>query len=187
MTQPEPRHVARAGSFGAMKSLAALGLIVLASTAPHRPARPPAPEGPREARDAILDFHAEWDVARVAFDRAALERRLAPEFRLLSRSGDLSRDEFLALVSRPAPGARLTRFHSRLLTLRRDGEVWEAVVEEKLEAETRGADGEPALASSLWITRDRFRPGEPWTVLSSEELGSEFWAPGEDPPFDDWK
>lgn len=149
-------------------------------------ARPPL-ETPLEARDALDAFHDEWDAARMAFDRAALERGLAPEFRVKTSLGDLSREEFLALVAQPQPGARLTRFSSRVLTLRRDGAVWEAVVEEKLEAETMLPGGKPAKACSLWITRDRFRPAEEgWLALSSEELGSQAWAPGERPPFDDW-
>lgn len=163
-------------------------VLVLLALAPLTLLRtsPTPRETPEEARAALLDFHAEWDAAREAFDRAALERRLTEDFRVVLRQGELSRDEFLELVSKPAPGARLTRFASRVLTLRRDGEVWEAIVEEKLEAETRGADGKPARACSLWITRDRFRPGEPWLCLSSEELGAEFWAPGVTPPIEGW-
>lgn len=173
-----------------MKSAFALLLLAPLLVEPSTPARPGPGrplETPLEARDAIDAFHDEWDAARMAFDRAALERGLAPEFRVKTSQGDLSREQFLALVAQPQPGARLTRFSSRVLTLRRDGAVWEAVVEEKLEAETTLPGGKAARACSLWITRDRFQPAEErWLVLSSEELGSQAWAPGERPPFDDW-
>ena len=141
-----------------------------------------------EVRDELVQVNADWDRARLAFDRAAFERMLAPDFHVRIGEQTLTRAQFVEEVSRKRPELALTRFETSLLTLAAEGSDWVAVVSEKMEAETPVAGGAPRTSYSLWITRDRFRKeGERWTILSSEAIGFEGWSDGTRPPFDDWQ
>lgn len=168
-----------------MKRLSVLVLLpsLLLAFAPLRAT--PASQA-TAVRDELRAVQAEWDRARMGFDRPTFERLLAPDFFVQLGSQRMSRDEFLTEISRQRPGLRLARFDSTLLTLAQEGSVWAAVVLEKLEFEGELPDGTTRKVCSLWVTKDRFRKdSERWQTLSSEALGQESWA-GEPPPFDDW-
>jgi hypothetical protein len=159
----------------------AAGLVAARASAPRSQGRA------AEVRDELMAVNAAWDAARTSHDVAAFERMLAPDFWVQIGPQRMTRAEFIAEISRQQPGARLARFESEILTLNREEDVWAAVVEEKLEVEVTGPDGEKKTSCSLWITKDRFRKdGDEWTTLSSEAMGWEGWGAGEAPPFDDW-
>lgn len=169
-----------------MKHLSVLALLpfLLLAFAPLRAT--PATQA-TAVRDELRAVQAEWDRARTSFDRPTFERMLAPDFFVRMGSQRMTRDEFLAEISRQRPGLRLARFESTLLTLAQEDGAWTGVVLEKLEVEMDHPDGTPRKACSLWVTKDRFRKdGDDWRILSSEALGQESWAAGEPPPFDDW-
>lgn len=163
-------------------------VALLAATPLLRSPSTPAPfQSPTEVRDELAAVGAQWDAARTSFDVAAFERMLAPDFWVQIGSEKIPRAQFIDMISKSRPEARLVRFESRILTLTREKDVWAAVVLEKLEAEVKGADGKTGKNYSLWVTRDRFRKdAQGWTCLSSEALGSESWSGGQVPPFDDW-
>jgi hypothetical protein len=143
---------------------------------------------PAEAREQIEAMYDDWGQARVALDRPAMERILAPGFRAVLYDREISRDEFLSAISGPRRGGRMTRFDASVLTLRRSDEGWTAVITERIEVEgVPGEGGEPGTLCSLWVTRDDCRKeGEQWVVTCSEAIGNEAWAPGTRPPLRDW-
>lgn len=167
-----------------MKIPLVLALLAFASIHPGQGGQP---SELARVREELADVGARWDAARTSFDTAAFERMLAPDFWVQIGAEKLTREQFVGMISKPQPQARLVRFESRILTLAREGDVWAAVVLEKLEAEVAGPGGAKGKSYALWVTRDRFRrEGEGWTCLSSEALGSQSWGGGETPPFDDW-
>jgi len=160
----------------------AVMLAVIASVA--RAAGPPSRA---EGRKILVELNREWGRARVAIDRAAFERTLAPDFYVQLKDQRLTRKEFVDEISSPSPRARLTRFDVEVLTVEPvgdSGDEWVAVIEEKLELTP--SDGRPK-AYSLWVTRDRWKKfGDRWMALSSEAIGDELWRNGEKPPFPSW-
>jgi ketosteroid isomerase-like protein len=172
----------------------ALLLVSSLASLPVLLARAAPTPAPRQAATQLAEVRAEleavseaWDAARTSFDTAAFERMLAPDFWVQIGTEKMTRAEFIALVSTRRPEAQLARFESEILTLQKEGERWVAVVQEKLEVETRAPDGTTGKAYSLWVTKDSFRKdGASWTTLSSEAVGWQGWNGGELPPFDDW-
>lgn len=162
-----------------------LALLLVATPFLPRPA--PARTNPAgtTVRDELGALYGRWGKARTAFDRATFEELLAPDFYVQIGDQRLTRQEFIDEIASARPGARLTRFDARILTLRQDHGVWEAVITEKLEFV--GTDESAQRVCSLWVTKDRFARQEgAWRILSSEAVGFENWS-GEEPPFPDWK
>ncbi len=154
-------------------------------------AQPPQPTGDEltaeTARAKIVQFNRDWGQARVAYDRAAMEKLLAPDCYVQIGEQRISRQQFLDRCSTPRPASKLVRFDVDVLTVQGmpDG-GWRAVIAEKLEIERTGAQGEPTTGYSLWVTRDNYREIDgKWLALSSEACGFEEWQ-GKNPPFPDW-
>ena len=150
-------------------------------------APPPGEMTAEAARAMVVEDYREWGRARVAYDRAAMEKMLAPDLYIQVGEQRISRQEFLDQVSTPRPGAKLVRFDVDVLTVQRkkDG-GWLAVIAEKLEVERTGADGNTTKDYSLWVTRDTFKEIDGhWMFTSSEASGFETWC-GQKPPFADW-
>jgi hypothetical protein len=136
------------------------------------------------AREAIQAGNVLWGAARVALDRAAFERMLAPGFQVFLRGRRLGRREFIDEVARHPPNRRLTRFEATVLTVQPSSDDWAAIILEKLEYR-RASTGTTDFV--LAITRDRWRrSAEGWEVHSSELIGEERWCDGERPPMADW-
>jgi hypothetical protein len=141
---------------------------------------------PAEARRIIADGNRHWGRARVALDRAAFERTLAPDFFVQLPDRKITRQQFLDMISSNPPGGKLVRFDASVLTVEPSPSSvgWVAVIQEKLEYEQ--ADGKGKVYS-LWITRDGWKKsGERWVVTFSEAIGHESWRDGAKPPFRDW-
>jgi hypothetical protein len=139
-----------------------------------------------QARKELAEMYAIWGRARVEVDRPTLEALLAPDFQLLLDGKTSTREQFLDMVTRPG-GARLLRFDVEILTLRRTGTTWTAVIAEKLEWQLASADGQPKEICDLWVTRDVCsQEGEEWQFHSSEAIGNENWPPGMKPPVGRW-
>ena len=164
------------------------GLGILFLTAAAVSSEQPAPGlTPAEARRIIADGNREWGRARVALDRPAFERTLAPDFYVqMPDDKKITRQEFLGMISSNPTGGKLVRFDASVLTVEPtpSPDTWVATIQEKLEFER--TDGKPRTYS-LWITRDTWKKlGDRWVVTSSEAIGDEFWRNGEKPPFKDW-
>ncbi len=137
-----------------------------------------------EARKIITDGNREWGRARVALDKAAFERTLAPDFYVQMPDQKISRQEFLDMISSHPKGGRLVRFDASVLTVEPSADGWVAVIQEKLEYER--ADGKGKVYA-YWITRDNWKKaGDRWVVTYSEAIGNEAWRDGAKPPFQDW-
>jgi hypothetical protein len=142
---------------------------------------------PAEARAAINATYAKWGRARVELDRKTLDSILAPDFYVSLYGRTISREKFLNDISQERPGARLTRFDTDILTVRKTEKDWTVVIAEKLEITIPGVDGETGKACSYWVTRDGWRKdGEKWLVTYSEAIGHENWEPGVTPPIKGW-
>ncbi len=140
-----------------------------------------------EVRQELTAMYEAWGRARVALDREAMEAILAPEFLVQLYGQEISREKFVTDVSQQRPGSRLGRFDASILTVQQTGEAWTVVIDEKLEFEIDVAEGQTQKLCSYWITRDGCRKeGERWLVTSSEAIGHQNWAPGEEPPIEDW-
>ena len=140
-----------------------------------------------EARAAIAEGNRAWGKARVAFDGAAYEKMLAPDFYLALPEGKHSRQEFIQMISDRSSPAKLVRFDASVLTVQPSGADWVAVIQEKLEYEFTAADGKLHKAYSLWITRDGWRKtADRWVITYSEAIGTESWRGTAKPPFQDW-
>lgn len=137
------------------------------------------------ARRIIAAGNVTWGRIRVAYDRAAADTMLAPDFWVQIRDRRMTRAEFLDAVTQRGR-VRLVRFDASVLTVRRTGDGWVALILEKLEHEGTGPDGRPVRAASLWVTRDGWRQeGARWVVTFSEAIEWEQWI-GERPPLADW-
>ena len=168
---------------GAMAT-AALAWLLTAASAPHTGVAT-GEEDALTARLGIGAMYEAWGAARVARDREAIERVLAPEFHARLLDGrKISRERFVRDVTTPGRTSELRRFDAEVLTVQRGVDEWTVVITEKLEALAPDAEH---VACSLWVTRDECRrEGEHWVVTSSEVLGSQAWAPGEEPPLANW-
>jgi hypothetical protein len=142
---------------------------------------------PAVAREAIDTTYKKWGRARVDLDKEVMNSILAPDFYVLLYGRRMSREEFLSQISQERPGARLTRFDTEVLTVRKSDDGWTAVISERLEVTLSGADGKTQKMCSLWITRDGWRKnGDRWVVTFSEAIGHENWPPGTTPPIRNW-
>lgn len=138
------------------------------------------------ARKAIVEGNRLWGKARVAYDRAAMEKMVTPDFYVKIGEQTISGKEFLDQVSDQS-GPKLTRFDVEVLTVQRRGDLWVAVIAEKLEIESTAPDGKKVKGYSLWITKDGWKQtGARWQVAFSEAVGWENWRGGKKPPFGDW-
>ena len=93
-------------------------------------------------RDELTAVNKAWGAARLAYDSAAYERMLTPDFYVLMGAQRVTRQDFIRQVSRPR-GGKLVRFENPILSLTRDPnkDEWIAVVLEKLELERSTGDG----------------------------------------------
>ena len=166
----------------AFKRRAVLCLILAGPLVAH--AQEPAKLTAEQARQIIAEGNREWGKARVALDKAAFERTLAPDFYVQMPDQKISRQEFLDMISSHPKGGRLVRFDASVLTVEPSADGWVAVIQEKLEYER--ADGKGKVYA-YWITRDYWKKaGDRWVVTSSEAIGNEAWRDGAKPPFRDW-
>jgi len=137
-----------------------------------------------EARKIIADGNREWGRARVALDKPAFERMLAPDFYIQIQGRKLARQEFINGISANPPGSKLTRFDAAILTVQPTEYGWAALIHEKMEIER--TEGNPEKIYSLWITRDGWKQVDGrWVIAFSEAVGSEQWR-NVKPPFIDW-
>jgi hypothetical protein len=137
-----------------------------------------------EARKLIIDGYREWTRARLALDKPTFEKMLAPDFYVQGRATKMSRQDFLNNISANVPGSKMTRFDVTVLTILPTEYGWEAIIQEKVEAERTGGNQEKGY--SLWITRDGWKKADgQWMITFSEAIGVEQWR-GVKPPFIDW-
>src|SRR4051812_47435078 len=94
-----------------------------------------SPVSVQEARRVIQDGNIEWGRARVAHDKAAFEKRLAPDFYVNAGGQRHTREEFITNISTVRPDVKMTRFDATVLTVVPKGDAWEAIIQEKLEFE----------------------------------------------------
>jgi hypothetical protein len=161
---------------------------ILAAIEPVTPAGPGAQAvSHEEARKAIQDGNVEWGRARVAIDKNAFEKMLAPTLYVQVGGRRLSRQQFIDRISSPPPGVTLTRFDARVLTVAPNGHDWVAIILEKIEFERKDASGKTEKEYWAWVTRDGWRKvaGDSWLILSSEEVSHENWK-GTPPPLANW-
>ena len=138
-----------------------------------------------EARKAIQAGYVEWDKARVAMDKNAIERLLAPDLYVQTPDRKLTRQEFIdALFKSPLT---LTRFDAAVLTVEPRGNDWAALVLEKLEGEIKDKDGKTSKIYVIGVARDGWGKlnDNQWTLLWSEQLGQQRWK-DESPPIANW-
>jgi glyoxylase-like metal-dependent hydrolase (beta-lactamase superfamily II) len=169
MTQKYPDHVVtNLLRFGAMAAFAKQG---------------------DEVREELTAVNKAWSVVRLSYDSTAAERMLTPDFYVAMGDRKISRQEFIAQVSRRTPGGKLVRFENPIMSLTRgpNKDEWIAVVLEKLEMERSTGDGSaPDKMYSVWVTRDGYRRvGSGWQIMYSEAIGSENWM-GRKPPIANW-
>jgi glyoxylase-like metal-dependent hydrolase (beta-lactamase superfamily II) len=140
-------------------------------------------------REELTAVNKAWGTARLAYDSAAYERMLTPDFYVLMGGQRVARQDFIRQVSQRPPGGRLVRFDNPIMSLTRDPnkDEWIAVVLEKLELERSTGDGSaPDRMYSVWVTRDGYRRvGSGWQIAYSEAIGSENWM-GKKPPIPNW-
>jgi|SRR5580704_1306429 hypothetical protein len=130
-----------------------------------------------EARKAIESGNVEWGKARVAIDKNAFEKMLAPTLYVQVGDRRLTRQQFVDRISSYPPGVTLTRFDARVLTVAPNGHDWVAIIFEKLEYELKGSNGKTEKEYWAWVTRDGWRKvaGDKWLMLYSEEVSHEKW------------
>lgn len=139
------------------------------------------------ARAKIIELNRIWGKARVDYDKQTMEKMLAPDFYVQIDDQKISRKEFIDEISKADPNFKTVRFDVQVLTVRKNGDHWDAVIAEKLEGERTDAQGKKHKAYSLWITRDGWKPeGDKWMALYSVACGFENWVGGKEPPFKDW-
>jgi hypothetical protein len=154
-------------------------------------AKAPAPsDDPGEVRKAISEASATWSRARVAYDHAAFERLLAPDFYVSLADQRIGRADFVAHISALTSPGRLVRFDSQLMTLAHpsDRNEWVAVVISKMEWEPSGDGASAERIYGMWTTREGYRrvASGGWQLTFTEEIGSEYWGGGQRPPFPNW-
>lgn len=139
------------------------------------------------ARAQIIELNRVWGKARVEYDRAQMEKMLAPDFYVQMDEQKISRKDFIEGISKPAPNVKTVRFDVDVLTVQKRKDHWAAVIAEKIEFERTDPDGTKHRGYSLWVTRDGWKPdGDKWIALYSEAIGFENWRGGKTPPFKDW-
>jgi glyoxylase-like metal-dependent hydrolase (beta-lactamase superfamily II) len=142
-----------------------------------------------QVREELTAVNKAWSAARLAYDSAAAERMLAPDFYVTIGDQRITRQAFIQQVSQRSPGGKLVRFDNPIMSLTRHAtkDEWIAVVLEKLESERVTTDGSaPLKLYSVWVTRDGYRRvGSTWQIIYSEAIGSESWM-GRTPPIANW-
>ena len=152
-----------------------------------------APQGPSleekaDARKGIEAAYRIWSKARTDYDRTTLEKSVTPDFYVQIGKERLSKQLFLDQVLQKSNTSRLTRFETDVMTVQKVGDVWVAVITEKLETELTGPDGKKFKIASFWITRDGWKKeGDRYLATYSEAIGWERWGAGETPPIKGWK
>jgi hypothetical protein len=128
-----------------------------------------------EARKAIESGNVEWGKARVAIDKNAYEKMLAPTLYVQVGDRRLTRQQFIDRISSYPPGVKLTRFDARVLTVMPNGNDWVAIIFETLEFERKDSRGKTEKEHWVWVTRDGWRKvsGDQWVILYSEEISHE--------------
>ena len=138
------------------------------------------------ARQAIIDLNKMWGKARVDFDTATYEKTLAPDFYVEIDGQKQTRKQFIDEISVKQPNVKFLRFDVDVLTVMKNGDHWDAVIGEKLEAEYKGKDGAQHHGYSYWVTRDGWKQmGDQWQALYSIAIGHENWK-DEKPPVVGW-
>jgi hypothetical protein len=115
-----------------------------------------------ETRRAIQDGNVEWGKARVAIDKNAFEKMLAPDLYVQFGDRRLTRQQFIDRISFYPPGVTLTRFDARVLTIAPNGNDWVAIIFEKLEFERKDSKGKKekgvfGLGHSGWLAKGQRR------------------------------
>lgn len=141
---------------------------------------------PAKARQTIIDLNKMWGKARLAFDKDAFERTLAPDFYVEIDGQKQTRQQFIDEILQTTPGLKFLRFDVDVLTVMKNGDHWDAVIAEKLEIEGKGPDGKMHHGYSLWITKDGWKQtGDQWQALYSIAVSHENWR-DQKPPVDNW-
>lgn len=165
-------------------------MCLLAMGIGHSADSPAPSEDSRAVRQAISEVSNTWSRARVAYDHAAFERILAPDFYVSLTDQRIGRADFVAHISAPTSPGRLVRFDSKVMTLthQADRNEWVAVVISKMEWEPSAGAAAPQRMYGLWTTREGYRRADSthWQLTFTEEIGSEYWGGGQRPPFSDW-
>ena len=137
-----------------------------------------------EARKIIADGNRDWGRARVALDREAFEKMLAPGFTIQQPGRKLTRQEFIDGISVDRPDGKLTRYDTTVLTVQPTADGWVAVIQEKVEIEAPGGN----KGYSLRIIRAGWKQEDNrWMITYMEFIGHENWTGGAKPPFPDWE
>ena len=141
---------------------------------------------PAKARDKIIELNKMWGKARVEFDKPTYEKTLAPDFYVEIDGQKQTRQQFIDEISQQSPNVKFLRFDVNVLTVMKNGDHWDAVIAEKLEAEGKGPDGKTHHLYSLWVTRDGWKQtGDQWQALYSVAIGHENWR-DQVPPDPHW-
>lgn len=139
-----------------------------------------------KARREIIELNKMWGKARVALDKPTFEKTLAPDFYVEIDGQKQTRQEFIDEISQTDKRIKMVRFDVNVLTVTKNGDHWDAVIQEKLEGKGTGKDGKDHHYYSIWITRDGWKPGaDHWTALYSIAVGHENWR-DQAPPVDHW-
>jgi hypothetical protein len=137
-----------------------------------------------DARKIIGDGYRDWGRARVAFDREAFEKMLAPGFTIQQPGRKLTRQQFIDGISVARPNEKLTRYDTAVLTVQTAADGWVSVIQEKVEIEAPGKN----KGYSLRIIRAGWKQEDNrWMITSMEFIGHENWIGGAKPPFQDWE
>jgi hypothetical protein len=137
-----------------------------------------------EARKFIANGYLDWGRARLALDREAFEKMLAPGFTIQQPGRKLARQEFIDGISAVRPNEKLTRYDITVLTVQTTSDGWIAIAQEKVEIESPDKN----KGYSLKIIRAGWKQiDHRWMITDMEFIGHENWMGGAKPPFPDWE
>jgi len=137
-----------------------------------------------EARKFIANGYLDWGRARLALDREAFEKMLAPGFTIQQPGRKLARQEFIDGISAVRPNEKLTRYDITVLTVQTTSDGWIAIAQEKVEIESPDKNN----GYSLKIIRAGWKQiDHRWMITDMEFIGHENWMGGAKPPFPDWE
>ena len=169
-----------------LRAAAALGAALLALSPVLASSREAQELTPAQARQKIIDLNKMWGKARVEVDKATFDKTLAPDFYVETDGQKQTRQQFIDEISQTNTQIKMVRFDVDVLTVTKNGDHWDAVIQEKLEGKGKGKDGKEHHLYSLWITRDGWKPtGDKWQALYSIAIGYENWR-DQKPPVDHW-
>jgi hypothetical protein len=167
-------------------SVALGGVLLSLSAAFGQTPQSQDPQDAAKARQAIIDLNKMWGKARVAIDKATFDKTLAPDFYVEIDGQKQTRQQFIDEISQTNTQIKMVRFDVNVLTVTKNGDHWDAVIQEKLEGKGKGKDGKEHHLYSLWITRDGWKPeGDHWQALYSIAIGYQNWR-DQAPPVDHW-